>query len=281
MMYLKRFTGLLMLLLIPYAVDAATLVLVPSPAKANQEFSVEVRINPEGEALNAVEGSIRIPEDMHVVRVSTGGSAFAVWPVVPAYSRSTSEISFTGGVMGSGLMTSGESLLFTIHATAPAQGTYTLSSENVYGFRADGTGTPVALASSKTDVSVGTEAITPENLIDIDGPREVVAELGSDPALFDNAPYVYLYALDDGSGIARYSVKEGWFAPYISTDQYYLLKDATAGNPVWVEATDVKGNNRRVHVDGTGGLLYQIFAALPYLLTVLVLAMFAWMRLRR
>jgi len=280
MMYIRQLTSLLLLLIVPAVVDAATLKLVPSPARANQEFSIEVRINPEGESINAVEGIIAIPPGMLVSYVSTGGSAFAVWPVAPTFSRATSNISFTGGIMGQALPPAEDSLLFTMYVTAPVEGTYSVS-ESGTGFRADGTGTPVILTVSKVDVKIGTENIPSESIFDIEQPKKIVAELGSDPALFDNAPFVYLYAVDNQSGIVGYAVKEGWFAPFVSTDQYYVLKDATAGSPVWVRATDAKGNSRNTHVEGTGGHIYQVFTMLPYACIALLIGLLVWLRLRR
>jgi len=72
---------------IPYSAQAATLQLVPSEARAGQEFAVAVKFNPEGDSINVVEGTIDIPEGMSVSRISTGGSALAVWTVEPAFSR--------------------------------------------------------------------------------------------------------------------------------------------------------------------------------------------------
>lgn len=264
---------------IPYSAQAATLQLVPSEARAGQEFAVAVKFNPEGDTINVVEGTIDIPEGMSVSRISTGGSALAVWTVEPAFSRSSSSVSFTGGVMGAGLPLNTESLLFTLYATATGEQTYVLAPDSVYAFRADGTGARVEVAASDTSVAVGTQGVSELDRTDHIRPLEVVGELGSDPALFDNAPFVFLYARDDNSGIAQYAVKEGWFASYEDVEQYYVLRDATAGSPVWVRATDAAGNTRSAHVVGTGGYLYYVVMVLPYVLVLLVLGLVFW-RLR-
>lgn len=279
MTYVKYLVLVVMLLASPFIVQAAALELVPTQARAGQEFALSVKINPGEDALNVVEGSIDIPEGMSVSRVSTGGSALAVWTVEPSYSRSSSSVSFTGGVMGAALPQNQQSLLFTLYVYAPVEQAYTVNPHSVYGFRADGTGTRLEVAAPPLVVQVGTSAVETLDTSDYVKPTDVVAELGNDPALFDNAPFIFLYARDDKSGIAKYAVKEGWLAPYVEAQQYYVLRDATASRPVWVRATDTAGNSRSVHVAGTGGVMYYVVSTLPYLLVLFVLGILFW-RLR-
>lgn len=253
----------------PWMAFASTLSVIPAPSVAGQEFSVEVRLLPEGEHLNAVEGSIRIPAGFSVSRISTGGSALTLWPVPPSFSRQGNEVTFVGGSPDA-LPTEGKLLLFTLHLQAEKAGVYSLMPEDIAAYRADGAGTRISLNAPPVPITVGTDPISPENPVDNNAPNPVTAVLGHDASLFGNAPFVYFYGSDAGSGIAKYQAKEGWFAHYQDVGQYYVLADANSNQPVWIRAIDDAGNARTVHVPGTGNLLYYGAFFLPLMLVVLL-----------
>ncbi|KND49194.1 MAG: hypothetical protein AB203_02240 [Parcubacteria bacterium C7867-008] len=258
--------------LAPTMVHAAVLQMVPSPATEGQEFSVRVQLLPEGEALNAVEGNIHIPEDLQVTRISTGGSALTLWPAQPAFSHASGEISFAGGTPD--VLSSGASAqLFTIYLKGDTQGSYKITPEDIAVFRADGTGTRISASAPVVSIALGTEVVPAENLTDRSAPYDVTAAIGTDPSLFDGAPFVYVYGRDEGTGIASYQVKDGWFARYQTVGQYYVLTAPQNTQPIWVRAVDGVGNIRAVHVPHTGGVLYYgvfVLAALLMILLVLL-----------
>jgi hypothetical protein len=265
--------------LLPSAAYAATLSLVPGAAGADQEFPIQIRIAPEGEHLNVVEGTIRIPNGVTVTRVSTGGSSLTLWTVQPVFSRATHEVSFTGGVPG-GLPADGTSLLITVYARASA-GTYAITPTTVTGFRADGSGTRVPVTVSPITVTVGSATVKDTTPADHQAPDQLIAELGSDASIFGGLPYVFAYGHDAGTGIASFETKEGWFGSFAPSDRYYVLKHSPAYTPVWVRAIDVAGNARTVHVPGTGGLVFIAVCAAPFVLLILLLiALFIWKKRR-
>ena len=79
---------------------AATLYLSPSfsTAPAAGQFSMDVKLDSEGAAINAAEGEIQFdPSLVQFVSADLGGSAFSLWLAEPALSPSGSTITFTGG----------------------------------------------------------------------------------------------------------------------------------------------------------------------------------------
>ncbi|KND47045.1 MAG: hypothetical protein AB199_01270 [Parcubacteria bacterium C7867-004] len=272
-MTLRVLIVLLALSVLPQGVGAAAFLVTPDAATVGQEFAATMSFAPQGEAVNAVEGSLKIPEGLSVVRVSTGGSALALWPVSPAFSLSDRTVTFVGGSPGAGLPADSSSLLFTLYLKAAAPGTYSIESSAVSGFKADGTGDRVAVAVEPVSVIVGSEAVKSTAKADHAAPNSLTVALGSDTSLFDGAPFVSFFASDAGSGIAAYQAKEGWFGAYKPVDRYYVLADASAKQPVWIRAIDAEGNKRTVHVKGTGDTLYYAgLLALPVLLLLLIIA---------
>lgn len=260
---------LMLLITAPWSASASTLSVIPAPAASGQEFSIQVRLLPEDEHLNVVEGNIRIPDGLSVISISTGGSALTLWPTPPSFSRSKNIVSFAGGTTTE-LPTGQKPLLFTLYVRAETPGIYSLAPEDIVAFRADGTGTSISVSAPLSPVTVGKEAVPAEDKTDHRAPDSLEAVVGHDTSLFGGAPFVYFYGSDAGTGIAKYQVKEGWFGTYADASQYYVLTDAAAGKPVWIRAIDAAGNTRTTHVAGTGDLLYYGVFVMPVLLIILL-----------
>jgi len=268
----------LLLLLVPQSINAASLTFVP--VGQGSSFSVEVRLAPEAEHLNTVEGTIHIPDGLSVTRIGTGGSALALWTVPPTFSRSDRTVTFVGGVPGEGLAPDANELLFTMYLVADASGSYTLTPEAVSGFRADGTGTRVAVDAEAGSVSVDASSESPRLAADHSAPQGITAVVGSDASLFDGASFVSFYASDEGTGVVSFQLKEGWLAPYQAAERYYVLADQSGKTPVWVRAVDAAGNTRTSHVEDTGGIIYWVLLWFPVAF-VLVVGISWWRRIRR
>lgn len=254
-------------------VQAAQIMFSTAPAPAaGKPFTIEVRLNTQDDAINAAEGSVTL-SGLDVQSVSTGGSALSLWPVAPQYSLSTHSIEFAGGLPGS--IAAGEDiLLFTIVAQAPV-GSYPLSAAGVRVFKADGRGTPVAVAAFSKKVAVAAAGgASPAAVKDTTAPQFVSVEVGHDPSLFDGQTYLSFFATDDQSGVTSYEVREGWLGGYKKADRYYVLADQTQGHDVWVRATDAAGNTTikkisAVHGSSTlwwwlGGILLLVAAGYMY-----------------
>lgn len=88
-------------LLLPFITEAASFYLLPSSQKVYQteSFISELRLNTEGEDINAVQVKIGFPLDLlEAIDISTGNSVLTLWPEEPSFSNQTGEISFIGGV---------------------------------------------------------------------------------------------------------------------------------------------------------------------------------------
>ena len=87
-------------LLSAHAASAATLSLSPGTGvyTSGSTFTVNVRVNTQGEEINAAEGTLKFnPNELSVVNVSRASSIFNLWVAEPAFSNSTGNITFSGG----------------------------------------------------------------------------------------------------------------------------------------------------------------------------------------
>ncbi|MDO8495527.1 MAG: cohesin domain-containing protein [bacterium] len=70
---------------------------------AEQSFSIVVRVNTGGTAINAAEGSIVFdPAKLSVSSISKSGSIFTIWAAEPKFSNAEGSIEFAGGVPSPG-----------------------------------------------------------------------------------------------------------------------------------------------------------------------------------
>lgn len=247
----------------------------PTAPVAGETFTIEARLATEGDQINAAEGTF-VLEGAAVLSVSTGGSAFSLWPVVPRYAPGTREIEFAGGVP-SAIGPGEDVMLFSIEARAPASGSYALALKAARAFKADGKGSvlPVSGFSKKVAVASSSQPVAQKSK-DSTAPQFVSVEVGQDPALFDGQKFVTFFATDDNSGVTSYEVKEGWFGLYKPADRYYVLEDQSQGSSVWVRVTDAAGNSvtekiASIHTGSTslfmwGGILLVLVLGVWYLL---------------
>lgn len=99
-----------------------SLYLSPSSGKVSvgETFSIVLRVNTGGVAINAVEGSIIFNQrELSVTSVSRSGSIFSIWAAEPRFSNAEGTIEFAGGVPNPGY-SGANGLLLTINFRAKA-----------------------------------------------------------------------------------------------------------------------------------------------------------------
>lgn len=242
MKYLLTF----LFLALPVFAYAQTVTLTPSKANVSvgETFQLSIQFDTGAESINAADGTILIPDGTEVVSVSTGGSAFTLWPVQPTANASTRSIAFTGGTPG-GLAPHTHATLFTVTLKALKQGTYTLSSNNISFYKNDGKGTVVAVVDASNSVSVNSSPSTSTTREPRDStpPQFAYADIGKDATLFNGAWYLSFSANDNGNATPTCQVKEGIFSKFVAADRYYVLRDQSRSSFITIKATDGAGNS--------------------------------------
>lgn len=126
-------------------VASGSLYLLPSSGVYNigNNFSVVVRINTDGIAINAAEGELVFSTDkLEVVSLSKEGSVFNLWTTEPTFSNSAGTVDFGGGVPNPGY-TGNAGKVFTITFKAKQAGTASVSFSSGAILANDGKGTNI------------------------------------------------------------------------------------------------------------------------------------------
>ena len=132
-----------------------TFKVVPNLVEQDTATIVEAYIDPQGESLNATEGTVGFfgkgVENVSLVVVETGGSAFSLWPVLPQYSTEERVIRFTGGTTES---VTDESLLLRMRIFSSKSGDVSVSLIGGSAYRNDGVGTAEGISSLSLAISL-------------------------------------------------------------------------------------------------------------------------------
>ncbi len=127
-----------------FAGDSASLYLSPPSGTyaVDTTFSVKIKVNSGGEAINAAEGTLIFNSDeLQVVSLSKNGSIFSLWTTAPTFSNSTGEIVLGGGTPSAFTGTSGTIITITFKAKSVGLSNVNFSSGSVLA--ADGKGTNI------------------------------------------------------------------------------------------------------------------------------------------
>ncbi|HUC31337.1 MAG TPA: cohesin domain-containing protein, partial [Candidatus Paceibacterota bacterium] len=147
------------------AAHAATMSFVSSESSASigDTIDVSVRVDSDGQTVNAAQGTIQYPVDiLQVVSVDDSNSIFNVWATPPSVNTSTGAISFLGGSTNS---FSGTSLyVLDVTFVVKGTGTATLDFTNAGVTAGDGTGADILDGTTPLSINVngaGTPSAVP------------------------------------------------------------------------------------------------------------------------
>lgn len=243
---------------------------VPEAISYEESFLVPLRLDVEGECINAIEATLTYSSDTLVaVDFSRGQSIFSLWPEPPIIEGGSATVSFSGGIPGgycgpvagdrAGTNVIGDLVLRTL----PNEGRFEATLEGILGFAGepqillhDGFGTPAPVTAERAVFAIRELGELPQDrwqeLLDADDvlPEAFTVFLHADPSIFGGAPYVTFSTTDKQSGIDYYEVREGgatwtkWEA-----GEPYRLQETGADSSVVVRAYDKAGNVRESVLD--------------------------------
>lgn len=145
------------------SVQAATLSVSPNTGvyTVGQTFTVNIRLNPSGQAINAAEGTLKFsPNKLEVVGLAQTGSIFNLWTVEPSFSNSAGTITFGGGSPRGYSGAVGTVLTATLRAKTAGSVDLSFTSGSILA--ADGLGTNVLSGMSGGTFTVSTPSSVPE-----------------------------------------------------------------------------------------------------------------------
>ena len=265
----------------PFTSEAARIYLEPvsKEVNLNDTFLVNIRIDNEGECINAVDVKIAYDNKaIGAVDFSRGESVLTLWVEAPTIDHSAGIISFSGGIPGGycgrivgdpGLSNILGKIAFSTsgHRIEGSPGDVAqveiLPSSKV--LLNDGLGTPADLTLDGASFTIGTpgkfikDEWMDEVKKDTIPPELFEINIHQNPSIENNKYFITFTTNDKQSGVDHFEVFEGsWEKPGFEVgtnkpaqwrrveknEQYYVLRDQTLNSKVLVKAIDKAGNER-------------------------------------
>ena len=214
-----------------------------------EDFIVEVKLNTQGQQINAVEGELVFSSGLGVKSISDGKSVINFWIQKP-------QITKLGNVRFSGLTPGGfngdNNLLFKVTFSGKVPGQNNIYLNNLRVLLNDGLGTQANITTIPITVLIN-QKINNEilNLFSFDKvvtdnepPEGFKPMLASDPLIYNGYEFITFTTQDKISGIDHYEVREGDLGIYVVAQSPYPLKNQKLDVPIYVKAVDREGNQR-------------------------------------
>jgi hypothetical protein len=244
--------------MLPSFAHAALLYLDPGQAEygLGDTFLVHVRLDNEGECVNAVRAVVEYPTDkLRAVDFSRGRSIVSLWVEEPTLDTERGIVTFSGGIPGGycgriqgdpALSNVVGTIVFTaVDGDGNARATISSGSE-VY--ISDGEGTKAALSLQGASFSLAPYPTLPDNewlkavgedTIPPD-PFEVIVE--STWGVFGGKYYIVFSTVDKQSGLDHFEIFERGVWKRVTSP--HVVEDQLLRNDVEVRAIDKAGNER-------------------------------------
>ncbi len=224
---LIRITAFVILLFLSSTfAQAASLYFSPSAISrpSGQNFSAVVRVNTEGQSINAAQGSIVYdPARVEVTSISKSGSIFNLWTQEPVFSNSEGTLNFEGGLPNPGY--SGASgLIITVSFRTKGAGNATSPVSLVSGaiLANDGQGTNILTNLGKLTVSITGQ----------DAPSQTETSEPVTPSPASDTPQVESSThADQTKWYSSNDPQFSWSLPSDVTGVSYLVTDKATSNP--------------------------------------------------
>lgn len=201
---------------------AASLYFSPTTVTqtSGQTFSAVIRVNTEGQAINAAQGSVVFDQTkIEVVSVSKSGSIFNLWTQDPTFSNSEGTIDFEGGLPSPGYSgSSGLILTASFRVKGNSSTTATLVSGAILAN--DGLGTNILTSLGKITISVTSTTNNTNTQPPVD-----TSTLGGAPQVQSSTHP------DSTKWYSNSSPAFAWTLPTDATGVSYLITDKATSNP--------------------------------------------------
>lgn len=221
---------------------------VPTVVALQQQFYVDVVLDPNNSVYNGIEGTVSFSDNtLSFVRAETATSIVNYFIEQP--TAVTNTIHFSGIMLGGfkGLINPFDPThllpgpVIRLVFVGKAPGTATIATSYIHVTDNDGQGTlenvKDATASLNVSSTVAPSMYTAPSTV----PPTITASIVRDPNLFNNKYALVFDATDKQSGIDHVSLQEG-SGPWITISSPYLLQDQSRQSILTLRAYDNAGN---------------------------------------
>lgn len=277
---------ILIILLLPNATRAANLYFI-SPELTKSffaPFEIEVALNTEHQLINTFDCAVTFPPDqMELVNLNDGNSIINFWIDKPTETASGT-IHFSGITPGGINIDNGQ--LFSLTFQPKKTGQLSLQfSRNCHLYLNDGLATEAPMTTQDSDIVVRSDKlpVVTGALADYTPPENFIPEI-SDSLLLPGGKLLIFAAVDKGSGIDHYEVKETslpfeWLGEWTIAESPFQLKNQHSTNYLFVKAVDKAGNYRIVQINPTNkSTWYQNLVVWCIIFVLLVLLLYFFIK---
>jgi hypothetical protein len=224
-----------------------------------EQFYVDLMLNPEGDSVNALGGSVNFSsENFSFIRAEDGKSMVNLWVEKPQITGigSSNSISFSG-IISNGFQgvidpfnpdvkLPGLIVRLVFEGKKPGEANFSTSSFNVN--LNDGLGTEIPTVSVFTSVLVNNNFNEVKYMGDFSDSPKLEAHVVQNSDLFDNKFVLIFDAFDGKTGIKNVMIKEG-NRDWKEIQSPYLLKDQSRHSSIAIQATNFSGASIVLNID--------------------------------
>ncbi len=295
-----RIVLFLLLLVAPATTSAAVLYVSPTEGTygVTDSFIADIRIDNQGECINAAHVEVRYPTDvLRAVDFSKGNSILSLWVEEPVIDTGKGIVTFSGGIPGGYcgripgdpvLSNVLGKIVFSVIGSDSPNATVAIADTSVV-YLNDGQATPATLSSQSGVYTLQATPLSDSNpwltavAEDKIPPDEFVITVESTRGVFRGNYYAVFATQDKQSGLDHYEIFErgAWRA----ATSPHQLKDQLLTGGVQIKAIDKAGNERMgTYIEGSAAprvpkeFDYSILALIGAF--VLAVIAYAWYRKR-
>lgn len=226
-------------------------------------FAVTVRLNTQGESINAVSGEVKINPQLGAPKAITdSASILTYWIERPQFDAGSGVVKFSGSLPGGYKGPDGVlfTLVFSAYNGEVLADAVTMQNERV--LRSDGLGSRVKSASTGLNLDPRTLVFDNDlskkifldfNRKDNVPPEVFTPQIARDPNIYNGKWFISFNTTDKQSGVDHYEIQETKTGRINSgrwkiIDSPYLLEDQELQSYIYVIAIDRQGNERVIKV---------------------------------
>ena len=255
------------------------------------EFNISLKLDPEGEDINAVEATLTLPNDSVTFRgVPVDNSIISLWVERPHVQDSLLKLTgiIPGGFKGiliPGSEDLGAGNVATFELFAKKVGAGVVHIQSAKAIKNDGTGNAVSISTGDVRIEIkeavgtaSTSTPTSASAQDTSAPEPFSPIVIKSRYIHNGAWVAVFNTRDTGSGIDHYEISEGG-QRFERVESPYLLKDQSRTATIEVKAIDYAGNERVETIPAELPAKYSSIAIAALSLAIAVLLTWAIRRI--
>lgn len=198
--------------------------------------SVVIEVDIGKEIINAIEGTVVLPNDVVVDQIQTGNSAILFWVSQPLYDKDSNTITFAGLIPGG---VSGKRPVLSIVGDLSSSQINKITFNGVRALKNDGNGSQTKVTLRALMTSVIEDTTKPESF-------EIILSRSED--VFNNNLFASFATQDKLSGVDRFEISERLILAPNSEDWVqgvspYEIRDRWLIKKIYIKAIDKNGNS--------------------------------------